>query len=144
MSHRENENTHELDCSLSPINLLAEAQRVPQQVVDRTIARGRRLRSDAYLHLLAAIARGFTQLVKRTRHAYRCRRDARYSEQVLRGLDGHLRSDIGIDGHQIPVLARCPEEEAEGGRDGRTQLHKFPVRDSRQGVGDDECVGRAA
>ncbi len=144
MSHRENENIHEPDCCLSQTNLLAAAQCVSQQVVDRTIARGYRLRAEAHLHLLTALGRGIRQLVKRTRQAYLCRRDAGQAEKVLRALDGHVRRDIGIDGHQIPALARCPDEEADAERVGRTPMRKSPAAESSRGVSDDSCVGCAA
>lgn len=144
MLRRENENSPDLDSPSLQSNLLAAGQSVSPQVVDRAMARGRRLRSEALLHLLTALVRGICQLLQHARRVYRCRRDARRSEQALRALGGQLRRDIGIDGHQIPVLARCPEKEAEGVRDGRAQLNKSPAMKLTRSVSDDGCVGCAA
>lgn len=152
MNRRENEPIQAIE-SLSPQrNLLAESRAISPQVRERAMARGRLLRSQALLRMLTMLARAVLNLAKRSYVTYRRWRQMRHAEQALRSLDAHLRRDIGIDGHQIPALARGLAKESMAASTGGARLHILPPRDSVWGDsgdsgddgGDDCCVDRAA
>ncbi|MFT5449824.1 MAG: hypothetical protein ACI9DC_005022 [Gammaproteobacteria bacterium] len=123
---------------------LAAGEVSSSQALDFFIARGRRLRSQAILRFITTLGhRGFG-LAKRMRQVHRRWSDARRAEHAMRGLDAHLRRDIGIDEHQISALA--------GGLEGRptvaprrsAQVRELPVRDSGVVASNDSRVERAA
>ncbi|MFT5176919.1 MAG: hypothetical protein ACI8W7_005119, partial [Gammaproteobacteria bacterium] len=92
--------------SESELNLLTAAANLSPLTVRARIQRGRRLRAVAMRDFGVRVGRTTADLVTATLRTLRQWHEVRRSERVLRGLDPHILRDIGIDGHQIPAIAR--------------------------------------
>ena len=87
-------------------NLLAASANISPLTTDRYMQRGRRLRSAAYLSFVIGVGRVARALATRLLELNRRWRAVRHTERALRGLSPQILRDIGIDGHQIPAIAR--------------------------------------
>ena len=87
-------------------NLIIASVDLSAHTVDRHVARGRRLRSEALHRFARGAGRGAIALATRLNSWYRRWRDVRCAERELRKLSPQTLRDIGIEGHQIPAIAR--------------------------------------
>ena len=106
----------------SACNILASAADLSPLVIDAAIQRGRRLRAAAMRRLVRRVGRAVVALATRVIVGFRHWGEVRHSERVLRGLDSHFLRDIGIDGHQIPAIARGHNVRRQAERSGRAQV----------------------
>jgi len=87
-------------------NLPAVSANISQLTIDRYMQRGRRLRSEAFLRFAIGGGRVALALARRLVARNRRWRAVRRTERALRGLSPQILRDIGIEGHQIPAIAR--------------------------------------
>lgn len=92
--------------SLHFLNFYTASAGIAPSRMDLHLRRGRALHSAAVRNGLAAVLRGLVTLARRAVEGHRRRRLERRTEQVLRSLSPLMLRDIGIEGHQIPAIAR--------------------------------------